>query len=50
MGATDDPVARKALALLLMKAMRRAIGDPQRRARLPAETIRAIETLAEPGT
>jgi hypothetical protein len=49
LGATDDPVARKALALLLMKAMRRAIGDPRRRARLPAEAIRTIETLAEPG-
>ena len=49
LGATDDPVARKALALLLMQAMRRALGDPRRRARLSAEAIRTIESLAEPG-
>jgi hypothetical protein len=50
LGATDDPVARKALALLLMKAMRRAVGDPRRRARLSPEAIHTIETLSEPGT
>jgi hypothetical protein len=50
LGATDDPVARKALAMLLMKAMRRAIGDPRRRAKLPPEAVRTIESLAEPTT
>jgi hypothetical protein len=50
LGATDDPVARKALALLLMKAMRRAVGDPRRRARLSPDAVRTIESLAEPGT
>lgn len=47
LGATDDPVARKALALSLMKALRRAAADPRRRKRLPAETLRAIESLEE---
>jgi hypothetical protein len=48
LGATDDPVARKALALMLMKALRRAAADPRQRPRLPAETLRTIESLGEP--
>jgi hypothetical protein len=48
LGATDDPLARKALALMLMKALRRAAADPKHRQRLPAETIRTIESLGEP--
>jgi hypothetical protein len=48
LGATDDPVARKALALMLMKALRRAAADPRRRPRLPPETLREIESLGEP--
>jgi hypothetical protein len=49
LGATDDPIARKALALMLMKALRRAAADPRQRARLPAETLRTIESLGERG-
>ena len=45
---TNDPVARKALALMLMKALRRAAADPRQRQRLPAETLRTIEDLGEP--
>jgi SPFH domain / Band 7 family len=48
LGATDDPVARKALALMLMKSLRRAAADPRRRQRLPEETLRTIESLGEP--
>ena len=47
LGATDDPIARKALALMLMKALRRAAADPRQRAKLPAETLRTIESLGE---
>jgi hypothetical protein len=45
LGATDDPVARKALALMLLKALQAAAADPQQRGRLPAETLRVIEGL-----
>jgi hypothetical protein len=47
LGATDDPVARKALTLMLLKALRRAAANPVQRSRLPAETVRAIEALGE---
>jgi hypothetical protein len=45
LGATEDPLARKALTLSLMKALRRAVADPSYRQRLPAETVRTIESL-----
>ncbi|MCC7359896.1 MAG: hypothetical protein IT317_10485 [Anaerolineales bacterium] len=45
LGATDDPVARKALALMLLKALQAAAADPAQRSRLPAETLREIEGL-----
>ena len=48
LGATEDPVARRALTLMLMKAMRRAVADPRRRVKLTPEAIRAIESLADP--
>jgi hypothetical protein len=47
-GATDDPAARKALAYMLVKALRRAAADPSRRKQLPAETLHDIEALQEP--
>jgi hypothetical protein len=45
LGATADPVERKALTLMLMRALRRAVADPEHRERLPAETVRTIESL-----
>ena len=48
LSATDDPVQRKALALMLIKSLRRAAADPRRRQRLPEETLRTIESLGEP--
>ena len=47
MGATDDPVARRALSLMLLKALQRAAHDPSTRQRLPAEALRALDTLKE---
>jgi len=47
LGATDDPMARKALALMLLKALQAAAADPQQRSRLPAETLSLIEGLNE---
>ena len=47
LGATDDPVARKALALSLLKSLQRAAADPRRTQRLPEETVRLIESLKE---
>lgn len=47
LGATDDPQQRKALALMLLKALQAAAADPQQRRRLPAETLRVIEGLNE---
>jgi hypothetical protein len=49
LGATDDPVARRALTLMLIKALQRAAADPAQRKRLPAEDVRAIESLGEAG-
>jgi hypothetical protein len=45
LGATDDPTARRALSLMLVRALRRAAADPAQRSRLPAETVRTIESL-----
>ncbi len=45
LGATDDALARRALSLMLQKALRRAAASPAHRARLPAETVRALEGL-----
>lgn len=47
LGATDDPIARRALTLMLVKALQRAAADPAQRGRLPAETVTAIEALGE---
>ena len=47
LGATDDALARRALALMLQKALRRAAASPAHRARLPAETLRTLEGLEE---
>jgi hypothetical protein len=47
LGATDDPVARKALALMLLKALQAAAADPQQRSRLPAETLKVLDGLNE---
>jgi hypothetical protein len=45
LGATDDPTARRALSLMLVRALQRAAADPVQRSRLPAETVRTIELL-----
>ncbi len=47
LGATDDPVARKALSLMLIKALQRAAADPHTRQRLPPETMRNLESLGD---
>ena len=47
LGATDDPIARRALTLMLVKALQRAAADPAQRGRLPAEAVTAIEALSE---
>ncbi len=47
LGATDDPVARKALALMLLKALQAAAADPQQRSRLPPETLSLLDGLKE---
>ncbi len=46
--ASNDPMERRALGLMLMKALRRAAADPRRRPGLTPEALRAIETLEEP--
>ena len=45
--ANDDPVARKALALMLTKALQAAAADPVQRSRLPAEALREIDGLKD---
>jgi hypothetical protein len=47
LGATDDAMARRALTLMLQKALRRAAESPVHRARLPAETLKALEGMGE---
>jgi regulator of protease activity HflC (stomatin/prohibitin superfamily) len=47
LGATEDPVARKALSLMLIKALQRAAADPHTRQRLPADAMRTLESLGE---
>jgi hypothetical protein len=47
LAATDDAVSRRALALLLQRALRRTAASPARRARLTAEAARQLELLRE---
>jgi hypothetical protein len=47
LGATDDAMARRALTLMLQKALRRAAASPAHRARLPAETLKALDGMGE---
>ncbi len=47
LGATEDPVARRALSLMLIRALQRAAADPHTRQRLPADTLRTLDSLGD---
>jgi hypothetical protein len=47
MDGNPDPVAREALWRMLARALQRAAADPLTRQKLPADTLRALDTLGE---
>jgi hypothetical protein len=49
LAATEDPVARRALSMMLIRSLQRAAADPATRQRLPADTLRQLEALGDWG-